>query len=389
MATRPEQVQPPHRRLVWGMAVASGATVANLYYNQPLLPEIARTFGVPDHAVGLIPTLTQVGYGIGMLLVVPLGDSHDRRRLVLILTGLVTLALLGAAAAPSLAVLAVASVAIGITTCVPQILVPYAATLAAPEQRGRAVGIVVSGLLFGVLLSRTLAGVIGEPLGWRAVYLFAAGLMVLVGIMLRLDLPPSEPAAPMPYRTLLRSLRTLVREEPELRLRAFLGAVAFAALTAFWATLALFLRDLPPHYGPRTAGLFGLVGVTGALAAPLVGRAAEARSDRRINVIAIAAMLIGFAVLAASGGRLIGIAASVVLLDFGAQANNISNQTRIFALRKAATSRVNTIYMVAYFAGGAFGAYAGALAYSAWGWIGVCALGAAICAAGLAVVLRR
>jgi len=244
-------------------------------------------------------------------------------------------------------------------------------------------------LLFGVLLSRTLSGLIGEALGWRAVYLFAAGLMVLLGIILRLELPPSEPAAPMPYRALLRSLQALVREEPELRLRALLGAVTFAALTAFWATLALYLRDLPPHYGPRTAGLFGAVGVTGALAGPLVGRAAGARSDRRINAIAIAAMLIGFAVLAASRGHLLGIAASVVLLDFGAQANHISNQTRIFALREEATSRVNTIYMVAYFSGGALGASAGALAYSGWGWIGVCALGGAICAAGLAVVLRK
>ena len=213
--------------------------------------------------------------------------------------------------------------------------------------------------------------------------------MVLLGIVLRLELPPSEPASPIPYRALLRSLRALVRDEPELRLHSLLGALTFAALTAFWATLALFLRDLPPHYGPRTAGLFGVVGIAGALAAPLVGRAADARSDRRINAIAIASMLVGFAVLATAGGNLLGIAASVVLLDFGAQANHISNQTRIFALREEARSRVNTIYMVAYFAGGAFGAYAGALAYSTWGWIGVCALGAAICAAGLAVVLRR
>ena len=389
MAERPAEIARLHGRVVWGMAVASGATVANLYYNQPLLPEIARTFGVPDRAIGLIPTLTQVGYGAGMLLVVPLGDSHERRRLVLLRTGLVTLALVGAAAAPSLPVLALASAAIGVTTCVPQILVPYAATLAAPEERGRAVGIVTSGLLFGVLLSRTLAGLIGEELGWRAVYLVAAGAMVLLGIVLRLELPPSEPVAPMPYRTLLRSLRALIREEPELRLHALLGGMTFAALTAFWATLALFLRDLPPHYGPRTAGLFGVIGVAGALAAPLVGRAADARSDRRINAIAIAAMLIGFAVLAVAGGHLVGIAVGVVLLDFGAQANHISNQTRIFALREEARSRVNTIYMVTYFAGGALGAYGGTLAYTAWGWLGVCALAAAICAAGLVVVLRR
>src|SRR5438067_3417005 len=389
MALRAQKAaQRLHGRVVWGMAVASGATVANLYYNQPLLPEIARTFGMPDHAVGLIPTLTQVGYGAGMLLVVPLGDSHERRRLVLILTGLVAVTLVGGAAAPSLPVLAAASLAIGISTCVPQILIPFAATLAPAEERGRVVGTVTGGLLFGVLLSRTLAGIIGEALGWRAVYLLAAALMVVLALVLRLELPRSQPTAPMPYRALIRSLRALVREEPVLRVHALLGGLAFAGLSAFWATLALFLRDLPGHYGPRTAGLFGVVGVLGALAAPLVGRAADARSDRRINAIAITAMLIGFAVLAAAGGSLLGIALGVVLLDFGAQANHVSNQARIFSLREEARSRLNTVYMVAYFGGGALGAYAGALAYANWGWMGVCGVAGALCAGGLVVILR-
>jgi len=375
-------------RLVWGMAVASGATVANLYYNQPLLPEIARTFGVADHAVGLIPTLTQIGYGAGMLLVVPLGDSQERRRLVVILTGLVTIALLGAAAAPSLPVLAAVSLAIGISTSVPQILIPYAATLAPAHERGRVVGTVTGGLLFGVLLSRTFAGIVGEALGWRAVYLVAAAVMVLLSVLLRLELPPSQPAEPMTYPALMRSLRALVREEPVLRVHALLGGLGFAALSAFWATLALFLRDLPGHSGPRTAGLFGVVGVVGAVAAPLVGGAAAARNDRRINAIAIAAMLIGFALLAAAGGSLLGIAVAVVLLDFGAQANHVANQARIFSLREEARSRVNTVYMVTYFGGGALGAYAGALAYATLGWLGVCAVAAALCAAGLVVILR-
>src|SRR5438445_2638807 len=375
-------------RLVWGMAVASGATVANLYYNQPLLPEIARTFGVPDHAVGLIPTLTQTGYGAGMLLIVPLGDSHERRRLVVILPGLVTIALLGAAAAPSLAALALASLAIGISSCVPQILIPYAATLAPAHERGRVVGTVTGGLLFGVLLSRTFAGFVGEALGWRAVYLLGAALMVFLGVLLRLELPPSDVKTPMPYGALMRSLRALVREEPALRVHALLGGLAFAGLSAFWATLALFLRDLPGHYGPRTAGLFRVVGVVGALAAPLVGRAADARPDRRINAIAIGVMVIGFALLAAAGGSLLGIAVGVVLLDFGAQANHVANQARIFSLGEEARSRVNTVYMVTYFTGGALGAYAGAVAYVNRGWLGVCAVGAALCTAGLVVILR-
>ena len=377
------------RAVIWTMAIASGATVANLYYNQPLLPEIARTFGASDHAVGLIPTVTQIGYGLGMLLIVPLGDSSERRKLILTLIGLVTVALLCAAAAPSLPTLGAASLTIGISTCVPQVLVPFAASLAPPDQRGRAVGIVMSGLLFGVLLSRTVAGVVGEALGWRAVYLSAAGVMVLLGLFLRLELPRSEPAAPMPYAALLRSLVALVREEPVLRLHAALGALTFGAFSAFWVTLALYLRDLPPHYGPRTAGLFGVFGVAGALAAPLVGRAAGDRSDRRLNAIAIGTILAGFGVLALSRGNLAVIALAVILLDFGAQANHISNQTRIFGLRDEARSRLNTVYMVTYFTGGALGAYAGALAYSAWGWLGVCTVGAAMCAAALVLLAGR
>jgi predicted MFS family arabinose efflux permease len=230
---------------------------------------------------------------------------------------------------------------------------------------------------------------LGEALGWRLVYHCAAGAMVLLGLFLRLELPRSEPAAPMRYAALLRSLVALVREEPLLRLHSLLGALTFGAFSAFWATLALYLRDLPPHYGPRTAGLFGVFGVVGALAAPLVGRAAGGRSDRRLNLIAIGTILAGFGVLALARGNLAVIALAVILLDFGAQANHISNQTRIFGLRDAARSRLNTVYMVMYFTGGALGAYAGAVAYSAWGWPGVCGVGAAMCAAALMMLAGR
>ena len=375
--------------LIWTMAVASGATVANLYYNQPLLSEIANTFQVSNHAVGLIPTVTQIGYGLGMLLIVPLGDSTERRKLVLTLIGLVTAALLGAAASPSLPALAAASLAVGISTCVPQVLVPFAASLVPPDQRGRTVGMVMSGLLFGVLLSRTVGGVVGEALGWRAVYICAAGAMVVLGVFLRLELPRSEPGSAVTYEALLRSLLSLVRTEPVLRLHSLLGGLTFGAFSAFWATLALYLRDLPPHYGPRTAGLFGVFGVLGALAAPIVGRAAGGRSDRRLNAIAIGTILAGFCVLALSHGNLAVIALAVVLLDFGAQANHISNQTRIFGLSDEARSRLNTIYMVTYFTGGALGAYAGALAYGGWGWLGVCAVGAGMCAVALVMLAGR
>jgi predicted MFS family arabinose efflux permease len=272
---------------------------------------------------------------------------------------------------------------------VPQILVPFAANVAAPGQRGHAVGIVMSGLLFGILLSRTLSGFLGAAIGWRAMYLVAAALMVVLGIALRVELPSSPAHEKMRYGTLLRSLTALVREEPLLRLHAALGALTFASFSAFWATIALHLAGLPAHYGPRTAGAYGAVGVVGALVAPLVGKRAEARGDRRINTVAIGTMVVGFAALWLFGASLLGLALGCILLDFGAQANHISNQTRIFSLREGARSRLNTVYMVTYFAGGALGAYAGALAFSAAGWPGVCAVGAGCSVVALALVLLK
>jgi predicted MFS family arabinose efflux permease len=376
-------------RLVWIMAIASGATVANLYYNQPLLPEMGRDFAAIGHELGLIPMLTQIGYGAGMLLVVPLGDARERRSLIVTCVGAVSLALVAMALAPSLPWALAASFAVGVATCVPQILVPFAANLAAPGQRGEAVGVVMSGLLFGILLSRTLAGFVGAAIGWRPMYLVGAGLMVVLGIVLRIELPRSEGHDRMRYGALLRSLLELVRNEPLLRLHAALGALTFASFSAFWATLALHLSALPGHYGPRVAGAYGAVGVVGALGAPLVGRRAEARGDRRINTLAIGTILLAFAALWAFGTALWGLAVGCILLDFGAQANHISNQTRIFSLREDARSRLNTVYMVTYFAGGALGAYAGALAFSAAGWSGVCAVGAACSAAALVLVLLK
>src|SRR5438445_7798550 len=387
-----EALQPaPERlplRIVWTMAIASGATVANLYYNQPLLPEIARSFSASLHAVGLVPTVTQIGYGLGMLLVVPLGDARERRRLVVTCIGAAAVALVAIALSPTLPSLLAASLLMGIATCVPQILVPLAAGLAPPGQRGRAVGTVMSGLLFGILLSRTLSGFVGEAVGWRAMYFVAAALMVALAVALHIELPRSEAHAPIRYGMLLRSLGELLRSEPALRLHAGLGALSFAAFSAFWATLALHLNALPGHYGPRTAGSYGVVGLVGALAAPLVGKSAEARGDRRINAIAIGNILAGFVVLWLFGNSLLGLGAGCILLDFGAQANHISNQTRIFALREGARSRLNTVYMVTYFAGGALGAYAGAIAFASFGWSGVCAVGAACCTAAIVRVRR-
>ncbi len=390
MHSPPDTSHTPLRPgLVWFMAAASGLTAANLYYNQPLLGDIGRELGGQGASLGLVPTLTQVGYAAGMLFIVPLGDSLERRRVILTMSALVSLALVGAALAPTLPWLIAASFAVGATTIIPQLLVPFAAHLAPAAQRGRVVGTVMSGLLIGILLSRTAAGFVGTHLGWRAMFWLAAALMVALGLVLRLALPSQPPMAAMPYPELLRSLGHLARTEPVLRLHSLLGALTFGAFSVFWSTLALYLQSLPERYGPQVAGLFGVVGVAGAAVAPLVGRYTDTRGDRRINALGIAVLLLSFVVMWPLGRWLWGIALGVVLLDLGAQANHISNQTRVYALRPEARSRLNTLYMVTYFAGGAAGSWLGTTAWTHAGWPGVCAAGAVLCVIALLALGAR
>lgn len=379
----------PHlsRGLVWFMAIASGATVANLYYNQPLLNVIGQELHTPARELGLLPTLTQIGYALGMLFIVPLGDSIERRRLTVVCTVLVTLALLGVAAAPSFGLIALMSLVVGLTTVVPQLLIPFAANLAAPEERGSVVGLVMSGLLIGILLSRTLAGLAGAQFGWRAVFYGGAAVMVVFAVLLQLWLPKYPPEHTIGYGELLKSLVVLAREEFSLRLHSFLGAMTFGAFSAFWGTLSLYLAFLPQHYGPRVAGLFGLVGVAGAAIAPLVGRYADKRGDKRMNAAGIAVLIASFVLMYPLGRWLWGMAICVVLLDMGAQANHITNQTRIYALRPNARSRVNTVYMCTYFVGGALGAGLGGWAWNVWHWAGVCTVGALMSTAALVALL--
>ncbi len=372
------------RRTLAALAVGCGLAVANNYYAQPLLAEMGRYFGVPDRRMGLVAMLSQVGYAVGMLLLVPLGDRLERRSYVLIMLGAVTVALLGVAAAPSFAWLAAASLAVGVTTIAPQLLIPFAAHLAAPSERGKVVGTVMSGLLIGILAARTVSGVVGEYLGWRAMYALAAAVMVLLGLVLRVLLPKSEPSASgLSYAALLMSIGGLLRDEPVLRQSCLLGAASFGAFSAFWATLSFHLAGPPFHYPSGVVGLFGLVGIAGALAASAAGRLADRGSPRRTIGVGLACVLLAYAVLYGAGQTLWGLVAGVVLLDLGVQAAHISNQSRIYAVRPEARSRMNTAYMVAYFVGGAAGSYGGAWGWSVAGWGGVCLVGAAMTALGL------
>jgi predicted MFS family arabinose efflux permease len=369
------------------MALTCGLVVANIYYNQPLLAAMGRTFHLSDSSASLVATATQVGYTLGMLFVVPLGDMLERKRLMLLL-------LLGSAGcmalvagAPSFAVLAGASVLLGICSAVPQLLVPMAAHLAPAADRGRIVGRVMSGLLIGILLSRTVSGYVGAHLGWRAMFGIGAGLMVgLVGL-LAWRLPTDRPNFAGSYGALMKSLLTLARDLVPLQRSALVGGFLFASFSVFWTTLAFYLESPALGYGSDVAGFFGLVGAVGALAASWAGKMADTKGPDYAIRLGIGLALLSFGVMGVGGSYLLGLVAGVILLDVGVQAAHISNQTAIFALVPEARSRLNTVYMTAYFTGGSLGSVLGGLAWTHGGWPGVCLLGAGL--AGAAFLLNR
>jgi len=376
------------RPTVWIMAVGCGLSVANLYYNQPLLALIAGDFSVSARQAGLISTLGQVGYGLGLLLFVPLGDLLERRRLILVMLGATTIALAATALAPSFFWLAVASLAVGAMTIVPQLIIPFAAGIAGPTERGKVVGTVMSGLLIGILLARTVSGVVGSQFGWRAMYGIAALLMVGLMFAMRAWLPQSSPAASgASYGELMRSLVALARDHAVLRQSALLGALTFAAFSVFWTTLAFHLASPPFRYGSDVVGLFGLIGAGGAFAAPLIGTFADRRSPRWTIGLGLWMTLGAFLIFGLFGHSLWGMILGVILLDLGVQGCHISNQTRIYGLIPEARSRLNTVYMVGFFFGGAFGSYAGTLGWSRFGWTGVCAVGSAFVVIALVVFI--
>jgi predicted MFS family arabinose efflux permease len=369
---------------VWLLTILAALTVANLYYNQPLLPDIARSFGTSNGQAGIVAVLTQLGYAVGLVAFVPLGDAVEPRRLMLLLLAGVTVSLIGEALAPSLALAGAAAFAIGATTVVPQIVFPLAAGLSPPERRGATVGLIMGGVLVGILGARTIAGFVGSASGWRGMYVVAAIVMAVCAVGVRFGLEPHQPKATLSYRELLRSLIPIARSEPVARDAAFLGAMLFGSFSTFWTTLAFRLEAPPLHYGSRVAGLFGLLGITGAAIAPLAGRLADRRSARTTVGYAIAGAAVAWIVLAVAGTTLWGIAIGVIVLDAAVQAAQVSNQSRIYALDHRVHGRLNTIYMVSYFIGGAAGSALGSAAWEIARWPGVCAVGLGLLAvAGL------
>jgi predicted MFS family arabinose efflux permease len=366
------------------MAVAVGLAVASNYYAQPLLPTIAQAFALSPARAGFIVTTAQMGYGLGLLLLVPLGDLMERRGLVVGMTLLTAAGLVLTATAPSIGMVLAGTALTGLFSVVAQVLVPFAATLAAPERRGKVVGTVMSGLLLGILLARTVAGALANLGSWRIVYWVGAAGMVAAAGVLRRALPRHHEPLGLSYLALMRSIATLFREEPVLRLRALIGASAFGAFAVLWTCVSFLLAAPPYGYSAGTIGLFGLAGLAGALAASAAGRLGDRGHGFRATGWGLLIMLLSWVPLAFGPVSLGALVGGILLLDLAVQGVHISNQAAIYRIRPEARNRLTAGYMTAYFAGGAISSTLSAQAYTLAGWKGVMGVGAAVSSVGLA-----
>lgn len=368
------------------MSLSAGLVAANLYYNQPLLHLISVSFGVTESAVSHVALATQLGYASGLLFVIPLGDMVSNQKILKIDFALMLASLLAAGFAPSLWVLIATSFFIGCTSALPQLFVPMAAQLSNPQNRGRAIGIVMSGLLIGILGSRVISGFIGEQFGWRTMYFVATAMMLSLFVLLKIKLPRVDPVYTGSYRNLMKSLVHFFKTEPPLRLAAVRGGLSFAGLSAFWTTL-VFLMEENFGYGSGITGTFGLIGIVGALAASVVGRLSDRVSKNRIVITSSLVLIASWTVFLFSDHSIIGIVIGVILVDLGQQSLHIANQNIIFSRNEKARNRTNTVYMVIFFLGGALGTVLAALAWQHFQWTGVSVLGLSLSVATLLIHL--
>ncbi|EZP33461.1 MFS transporter [Pseudomonas sp. RIT288] len=378
------QPQPLKSSVVLLFAVACGLAVGNVYYAQPLLDAMAEAFTMSPATIGIVITLTQIGYGIGLVLLVPLGDLLNRRRLIVTQTLLSAAALLMIALAANSLWLLLGMTLTGLLAVVTQVLVAYAATLAVPAQRGRVVGVVTSGIVVGILLARTIAGAMADLAGWRAIYLLSAGLTLLMALLLLRALPKDEAAQPASrYGALIASVFSLFKQEPVLRQRAILALLTFASAMVLWTPMVLPLAAPPLSLSHSEIGLFGLAGAAGALAAARAGHLADRGLGQWVSGLSLLLMLASWLPIALTQSSLWALLLGVITLDLGLQAIHVTSQSMIYSMRPEAQSRLTAGYMLFYSIGSALGSITSTAMYAWAGWTGVCLLGAAINAVAL------
>ncbi|MES5957251.1 MFS transporter [Bacillus fungorum] len=384
--TKPNLNQQPSmsHALVLLFATACGMSVANIYFAQPLLDQLSNEFGINHSIIGVVITITQIFYGLGLLLLVPLGDLLNQRRLIVGQMLLSTTALVIVGTASYSMVLFAGMALVGLLAVVTQTLVAFAATIASPTERGRVVGIVTSGIVIGILLARTFAGILTDVAGWRSVYLFSAALMLLMVFMFIKMLPNVErEVKSLSYPQLIRSMLALFIQERTLRVRSVLAMLIFADFSILWTSLVLPLSTPPIALSHSAIGAFGLVGVAGALAAARAGKLADQGYGQRTTGIALALLLISWLFISYIEQSLIALVIGIVLLDLAVQAIHVTNQTMILPLHTEAGSRLTAGYMMFYSIGSAGGSIASTQIYVHFGWGGVSLLGASVSALAL------
>jgi len=353
------------------MAVTACMVIANNYYNQPLLGDISREFNIAEDDANQVATVTIFGYAIGLFLLVPLGDMYKKKKIIILDFILIMASLLCFANSPNIEIMLVSGFFIGLSSVVPQMMVPLAAQLSASHERTKNIGIVMSGLLIGILGSRVISGYVGAHWGWRTIFYIGAGIMFVLWILLFIMLPDVKPTFKGNYKELMKSIVSIVRDRSDLRIAAVKGALSLGSFQAFWTTLTFHLEQPPFYAQSDVAGLFGIVGIGGALSASFVGSFADKTSKNKLYIITILLMLIAWGFFGLIGFTYIGLIIGIFVFDVGLQSLHITNQSIIFSKDTNATNRINTVYMTTYFLGGSLGAYIGGKMWGDWGWYGV------------------
>jgi len=365
--------------LILLLSITCGVVVANMYYIQPIGTKVATSLSVSTSAIGILTMLTQLGYALGLLFLVPLGDVVDRPKLIIRMAALSAISLLAAFFAPSFTLFACASFLIGLLSIVPQIIIPYGAVLAGPKARGKVMGTLLSGLLVGILLSRTVSGIVASLFSWRMIYLFALVLVAILTGLLYWKMPRTQikTTSSVSYLDSLKSLPYLVKTQRLLREASISGFFMFGTFSIFWSTLIFYISSPVYHWGTFEAGILAIFGVSGAVAAPIVGRLSDSYSERKIVGMGLAMQTLSFVALLVAGSHLVVLLVAIILLDVGNQFGQVANQTRVQGLGEAASNRNNTVFMFMYFIGGATGSLLGTTMWQQFGWLGVTLTGLA------------